>query len=556
MLKDTVRTARLGIAVLAVLTLAQYIAGLSVPWLSGRLTTALLDNDTAGQAVPDLLFAGLALALVTQAALAMANIRCSAGMQLRLTAAMQVRVYAHLQSLPLAFHHQRRTGALLSLLSHDAPQVAGFVATAIGPALPHVLTFLVAMGLMMTIDWRLGAAAGAAVPLFFLASRLFLRKLRPLSTQLSESYGEASAHAESHLSAMLLMKAFNRGGASSSDYSDKVRRVSELAQRVAMGLGRIQPGLSLIAGLLAVAVVWMMSSRLATGTLRPGELVSFLMYGYFLARPMSHLSAMYGQLQHARASAGRLCEVLDIAQEPGGDAGRRLTDVRGEIEFRDVRFAYPNRPPALDGVSLHIRTGETVALIGENGAGKTTLAHLLLRFAEPDGGRILLDGENLDAIEVTNLRGHIGLVPQSALLIDGSVAENIAFGRNGVMPERIESAAGLAQAHEFITELPEGYNTRVGERGVKLSGGQQQRIALARALLNDPPVLILDEATAQLDPQSEANFLESLADALSERTVLLITHRPTALTVADRVVELDKGRIVSERPATRRVRLA
>jgi subfamily B ATP-binding cassette protein MsbA len=545
-LQRTAGSVRLGILALAILTLLQYAAGLAVPWLSGRLTGALLENGDIERAALDLLFAGLALALVVQGALAIATIRHSARLQMALSAAMQVRVYARLQSLALNFFDQRRTGALLSLLNHDLAQVSAFIATTIGPALPHVLTFLIALGLMMHIDWVLGAVAGLAVPLFFLAAKLFMRSIRPQSTRLSESYARAQSHAESHLSAMMLMKAFNRGASSTAEYAREVRRVSETGQQVASALGRIQPGLNLVAGLFAVALVWVLSRRLTAGALAPGELVSFLMYGYFLARPMSQLASVYGQLQHARASAARILEVLETEPEPRGDPGRILSNVRGEIEFRDVHFTYPERAPILEGVNLRIRPGETVALVGENGAGKTTLAHLLMRFADPAKGEILLDGENLERIDNRSLRAHIGLVPQNVLLLEGSIADNIAFGRKQVTAKRIESAARLAQAHGFIEALPHGYDTLVGERGAKLSGGQQQRIAVARALLENPPLLILDEATAQFDADAEARFLGSLESAFEDRTVLLITHRPAALAVADRTARLSKGRILEE----------
>lgn len=545
-LLDTTRTVRLAIVALALLALAQYAAGLAVPWISGRLTSALVDAGGIERAVVDTLFAGLALALVIQGALAFATIRHSARFQMALAAAMQVRIYARLQTLPLNFFHHRRTGALLSLLNHDVAQVSAFVASAIGPALPHVLTFLLALALMMHIDWMMGAAAGLAVPLFFLTARLFMRNIRPLSAGLSQSIARAESHAESHLSSMLLMKAFNRGASSTAEYAREVRRVSETAQQVAVSLGRIQPGLNLVAALLAVLMVWLLSGRLSSAALGPGELVSFLMYGYFLARPVSELASAYGQLQHARASAARVISVLGTESEDRGIPGRVLADVRGEIEFRDVHFSYAERPPVLDGFDLHIRPGETLALMGENGAGKTTSAHLLMRFAEPAAGEILLDGENLNGINLRSLRAHIGFVPQCVLLLDGSIADNIAFGRMNVSPRRIESAARLAHAHEFIQALPCGYDTLVGERGVKLSAGQQQRIAVARALLDNPPLLILDEATAQFDADSEARFLKSLNNAFVDRTVIIITHRPAALAVADRVVRLSKGRILEE----------
>ncbi len=545
-LLDAARSVRLGIAALALLTLAQLAAGLAVPWISGRLTSVLVESGGTERVLLNLLFAGLALALVIQGALAIAGIRHSARLQMSLAAATQVRIYARLQTLPLSFFHQRRTGALLSLLNHDVAQISAFVAAAIGPALPYLLTFMAALGLMLHIDWMLGAVAGLAVPLFFLAAKLLMRRIRPLSAGLSEAYGRAEAHAESHLSAMLPIKAFNRGTSSTAEYAREVRQASEAAQDVALALGRIQPALNLAAGLFAVALVWLLSGRVTAGALGPGELVSFLMYGYFLARPMSQLASLYGQLQHARASAARINDVLQTQPESRGDPARGLCNVHGEVEFRGVRFSYPDRPPILDGVDLHIRPGEILALVGNNGAGKTTMAHLLLRFADPQEGEILLDGENLRRVDLKSLRAHIGLVPQNVLLLDGSIADNIAFGRHRVSPQRIESAARLAQAHSFIQSLPEGYDTRVGERGIKLSGGQQQRIAVARALLENPPLLILDEATAQFDADAEARFFESLASAFEDRTVLLIAHSPAALAVANRIARLSKGRILEE----------
>ncbi len=542
----TARTLRLGIVLLALLTLGQYGAGLAVPWLSGQLTSVLLQEGATGGAVLHLIFAALALALVIQGALAAANLRHAARLQMGASANMQVRLYAHLQSLPLDFYHQRRTGTFLSLLNHDLGQIAAFVSAGLGPALPQVLTFLAALALMIHIDWMLGVIAGLAVPLFFLSARLFMRRIRPQSTELSTAMGRAESHAESHLSAMLLMKAFNRGAASTAEYAREARRVSESAQQVAVSLGWIQPGMNLAAGLFAVALVWLLSARLTAGALGPGALVSFLMYGYFLARPVSQLASLYGQLQHARASAARVVEVLETEPEPRGKPGRVLSNLRGEIEFRRVHFSYPERGPVLNGVDLHIRAGETLALVGENGAGKTTLAHLLMRLAEPAAGEILLDGENLKHIDLKSLRAHIGLVPQSVLLLDGSIADNIVFGRRQVSRNRLESAARLAQAHGFIETLPHGYETRVGERGVKLSGGQRQRIAVARALLENPPLLILDEATAQFDAESEARFLNSLRRAFDDRTVLLITHRPAARAVADRVLRLCRGRVEEE----------
>ncbi len=215
----------------------------------------------------------------------------------------------------------------------------------------------------------------------------------------------------------------------------------------------------------------------------------------------------------------------------------------GEIEFRGVSFGYPGRPPALIGIDLRIPARQTVAIVGPNGAGKSTLAHLLMRLHEPTAGRILIDGVDIATVSLHSLRSQIGVVPQHVLLFNATIRDNIAYGRPEPTQAEIEAAARAARAHDFVMRLPQGYDTVVGDRGVRLSGGQQQRVALARALLKDPRILILDEATAMFDPQGEAEFLDACREALKRRTVLLITHRPASLAVADRTIRMDNGKI-------------
>jgi ATP-binding cassette subfamily B protein len=240
----------------------------------------------------------------------------------------------------------------------------------------------------------------------------------------------------------------------------------------------------------------------------------------------------------------RLSAVLTELPEPVTAQGQPLPPVRGEIDFQAVRFAYPGRPVALDGISLHIRAGETIALTGANGAGKSTLAHLLMRLMAPASGRILIDGIDIASVSLASLRGQIGVVPQHVLLFNGSVFDNIAYGLPDSTPEAVMAAARAAQAHEFITRLPQGYDSVIGDQGIRLSGGQRQRIALARALLKDPPILVLDEATAMFDPEGEKSFIADCHDTLAQRTVILITHRPASLALADRVLRLESGMLV------------
>jgi ABC-type multidrug transport system fused ATPase/permease subunit len=255
------------------------------------------------------------------------------------------------------------------------------------------------------------------------------------------------------------------------------------------------------------------------------------------------LAGVYGSIQMTRGAAERLMEAFSQAPEPNDAEAVPLGPVSGHIRLEGVHFGYPGRPPVLRGADLSIRAGETVALTGENGSGKSTVVYLLMRFADPDAGRVLVDGTDVRGVRIASLRGQIGLVAQHVLLLNGTVRENIAYARPDADQVEIEAAAVAAQAHGFIHELPEGYDTLIGDQGIRLSGGQRQRISLARALLKDPPILVLDEATAMFDPDGEAAFIEECRAVLETRTVILITHRPASLALADRVLLVKDGRV-------------
>jgi ATP-binding cassette, subfamily B, bacterial len=377
------------------------------------------------------------------------------------------------------------------------------------------------------------------VPVFYLVVKLFGRRLRHLGVRLQEADAAAVALATENLTMVPAIKAFTREAPESRRYADRLEAIRQLNASQARAFAAMEPAFQFIATGVAVLVLWAAAERAGSGAMGAAGFVSFILYGALLTRPVGRIAAAYGQALMARGTLDRLQRVLAEPPEPLHAALHDLPPVRGEIDIEALRFAYAGRPAVFDGLNLHVAAGEIVALTGRNGSGKSTLAALLLRLHEPQGGRILLDGVDIREVSLHSLRRSIAVVPQHVLLLNASVAENIAFGRTGASREEVVQAARRAHAHEFITALPEGYETVVGDQGVRLSGGQRQRIALARALLKDAPILVLDEPTAMFDPQAEEDFVRSMRQALGDRTTLLITHRPASLQLADRVVDLD-----------------
>jgi ABC-type multidrug transport system fused ATPase/permease subunit len=338
---------------------------------------------------------------------------------------------------------------------------------------------------------------------------------------------------------MPVLKAFNREPLESERFDARNQALLEVSRKQIWLSSLLSPTVGLLAGAGALLMLWVGIGHLESGRLQPSELVTLLLYVMLLTGPLSALANVYGQVMRTRGAAERLLDFFGEQPEPLGKATRTMKDIKGAIEFRDVSFAYPGRPALMEHFNLRIEAGETIALTGPNGAGKSTLVHLLMRFMEPASGQIMIDGERIDEVELGSLRRQIGLVAQHTMLLNGTVAENIAYGNPLATRAEMEKAAKAARADQFIEKLPEGYDTVIGDQGVKLSGGQRQRLSLARTLLKNPPILILDEATAMFDPEGEAGFIAESAELLKERTVILITHRPASLALADRVVAME-----------------
>ena len=525
---------------IVLLLLANSVTALAQPWLAGKLTSALLQSTELSWSVKEVLLLWLCLLLLRSGIGFTTQYRVGSTGQL-MTASLRSRLFQHLQALPISYHRQQRRGDLLALLSNDAEYISSFVTDTLVQLLPHLLTFGGAFVMMTLIDPLIAGLAIAILPAFFIIMKIIGRGIRPVSRAWIDAYSNFISFLDENLDMVPAIKSFLREPTEKRRFDERNASLLTLSKRQLLLQAMLSPAISLLAGLGLLLLLWLGSARIASGELTAAELVSLLLYAMLLTQPLTGLANVYGRIQQTRGAAERILDFLNEQPEPDDQGRPGLTSVRGDIQFDNVSFRYPEGEPVLRGLDLHIHAGETVAITGPNGAGKTTIVHLLTRMADPDGGCIRIDGTDISQVSLASLRGHIGLVAQHTLLVNGTVAENIGYGRPTVEQSTIEQAARKAHAHAFITRLPDGYDTVVGDQGLRLSGGQRQRISLARTLLVDPPILVLDEATSMFDPIGEENFVAECRSLLEVKTVILITHRAASLELADRIIELGSG---------------
>ncbi len=458
---------------------------------------------------------------------------------------LRLQLYAHLQTLSLKFFSQRRTGELMSRLSNDVNGIQGALTTSLNIGVQQSLIFLGAITVMIVLNWRLTLFILALIPILIPIGFGFGAVLRRLSSKVNDEIAAVFTIVSEVLTSIREVKSFVREPFEIGRYNDGITRAFRLSLRLLRVRAVVGP-IVVFMGFAAIALVlWFGGREVIDGRLTGGELISFIIYGTTVAGSLSSLVGLYSSFQEALGATKRVFEILDeqpsIIDAPDAIA---LTSVAGRITFEHVSFSYDGRQEVLHDIHLDIAPGEIIALVGPSGAGKSTLFNLIPRFYDPTAGAVRIDGIDMRQVTQASLRAQIAIVPQETLLFGGTIRENIRYGKLDATQAEIEAAARAANAHDFITGFADGYETVVGERGVRLSGGQRQRVAIARALLKNPRILLLDEATSSLDSESEHEVQEALERLMEDRTTVIIAHRLSTVRVADRIAVMESGRIV------------
>jgi ABC-type multidrug transport system fused ATPase/permease subunit len=515
-----------------------------IPWLVGQTVNAISEQPPDKDAILPLVLA-IGGAGVLRLGLTVVRRLIAGKVSVNVEFDLRERMYRHLQSLELGFFDSQQTGQLMSRATIDLQSIRFFLGYGLIFLTQNALTLLLASAVMFTIKPDLAALALLPVPFVVLSAMRYNRRSRPAVQEIQQRLAELTAEVEESISGVRIVKAFAREQHMLGRFRRSVLRVFD--QNIYST--RLQAFYSPLLGFLpslGLAVVLLVGGReVINGGLSLGDFAAFYTYLIMLTGPMRMLGISLGMAQRAVASGNRVFEILDREPriESPSDAPP-LPDGPGAVELRDVSLAYDGGAPALEDVDLAVPAGRTVALVGPSGSGKTSLVALLARLYDPSRGSVLVDGADLRTVDVKSLRSQIAFVADDSFLFSATVAENIAYPRSDATLEEIETAARRAQAHTFIERLPDGYATLVGERGLTLSGGQRQRIAIARALLADPRILILDDATSSVDARTEAAIKRGLREVMTGRTTFIVAHRMSTISLADEIVVMDGGRVV------------
>ncbi|MEC4675137.1 MAG: ABC transporter ATP-binding protein [Nitrospirota bacterium] len=484
---------------------------------------------------------------VGQSMLSMGQSYVTTRLSQHVMADFRAHLFEHIQRLSLSFFAKRRTGEILSRLMNDVGVIQTLVTETPIDSAKHLVTLIGGIAILFYMNWKLCVLILLLLPALVLIARLFGKRLKSLSTTIQDQTASLTTLIEEVISGIRIVKSFVQTTREKGRFRTALNSLVALTLRRAAILSVFIPTITLLTLIMAGAVLWYGGKQVIDGTMTPGDLIAFVLFAGILIGPFGSAARIFSQIKEAQGAMHRVFELLDTKPEVKEDPhAHALPTIRGHVQFRNVHFAYDVRQPVITNISFEAPPGEMVALVGPTGSGKTTIANLLHRFYDPTEGLITIDGHDLRSVKIDSLYGQIALVPQETILFGETIFENIRYGRDTASHGEVIQASQAANAHEFIENLPDGYQTMIGEKGINLSGGQRQRIAIARAILKNPRLLILDEATSALDSESEMLVQQALQRLMVGRTTVVIAHRLTTIQEAHRIFVIKKGRIIEE----------
>ncbi len=525
------------------LMLVSRLAGFVLPTSSKFLIDDVLRQGRTDLLIPIALATGAATLLQAITSFGLSQVVSVAAQ--RAIADMRIAVQRHVVRLPISYFDSTKTGILISRIMTDAEGIRNLVGTGIVQLVGGFMTATIALAVLFYVNWHLTLITIVALALFGIMMAIAFKRLRPIFRERSVINADVTGRLTETIAGIRIVKVYTAEDREQGIFADGVERLFANVKRTITGTSAVGSGTTVIVGIIGVLVTIMGGRAVLAGTMTVGSLVMYIFYVGMVAQPLVQIASIGTQISEAFAGLDRIREIRDMDTEDARDADRgRVDDVDGDIEFEDVCFEYVEDVPVLHDVSFKAPAGSTTALVGSSGAGKSTLIGLVMAFYHPTSGHVRIDGRDLEDLSLHEYRRHLGVVMQENFLFDGTIRENIAFGRPEATDEEIEMVAQVAHVDEFVDPWEKGYDTVVGERGVKLSGGQRQRVAIARAILADPHVLILDEATSSLDSESEAMIRDGLRRLRAGRTTFVIAHRLSTIESADQILVIEEGRII------------
>lgn len=457
----------------------------------------------------------------------------------------RIKLFRHLHTLSLSFFVKRRTGEIVSRMTNDITTIENIVTDLPATLIQQSIRLFGGIIIITYMNWKLTGLILVLAPVLVLFARTFGRKLKKLSTEIQDKLAVSTTILEENISCIQIVKSFVRENLENERFGSALEDSYQSAKKRVIISSFFGPSIGFIAFSTSLILLWYGGREVILGAISPGELIAFILYATIIAGPMGSFARLYARVQEGIGASKRVFEILDMKGDVRDPAdAQTLPRIAGKVEVDDVHFHYRDDQEVIRGINFTVEPGQTVALVGPSGAGKSTLVQLLHRFYDPIKGEIRIDGVPLKSVQLASYWSQIGIVPQETILFGGTIRENIEYAKSGCTQEEIVEAAKAANAHNFIMECPDGYETVVGEKGIRLSAGQRQRIAIARAILKDPRILILDEATSALDNESELLIQDALERLMKGRTSFIIAHRLSTIHNAERIIVLDKGKLV------------